>query len=247
MLVLYFVNYKGCFKHPFFFRLDMFTSKELKKLRKFIKQFTTYRPNNLDSYIRAFTHKSYDPTNQANNNETLEFLGDSILNAVVSIYLYKKYNDFDEGKLTKIRSNIVSTENLTLLAKNYQLELFYKKKVDVLNEKHMYADTLEAFIGAFYLDKGFNKTYKFIEKRLLSLIDVNKYLHEDNDFKSKLTILAQKSKIILHIDTKKIDNTSELFLSRIYLNHQVFAEAIGLTKKQAEQSACANALKKLNN
>lgn len=113
--------------------------EEDKILQKFIKNFTGYSPKNIELYKKAFIHKSVDSSNILNNNERLEFLGDSILNSIITIIIYNKFPNFDEGKLTQIRSKIVNSSYLSVISQNNNLTEFLKTKTSKLNEKHFYA------------------------------------------------------------------------------------------------------------
>lgn len=98
------------------------------------------------------------------NYERLEFLGDAVLGAIVAELLYKFFPNKDEGFLTRVRSKVVSRESLNELAINIGLNKAVVAKSDISRNKHIYGDVFEAFIGAMFLDQGFDNTKRFIEK-----------------------------------------------------------------------------------
>lgn len=220
---------------------------EDKILKEFIKKFTGYAPKNLILYRKAFIHKSVDSSNILNNNERLEFLGDSVLNNIVTILIFNKFQNFDEGKLTQIRSKIVNSSYLSIICQKNKLTEFLKTKTSKLNEKHFYADTLEAFIGAFYLDKGFKKTYKFIENKIFKSTDINELINIETNHKSKLFEYSQKNRFQLKFVTEKTIYDKNLFVSKIFVDDKIVAQGLGTTKKQAEQNASHFAIENLNN
>lgn len=222
-------------------------SNEDKILKEFIKKFTGYTPNSLILYKKAFIHKSVDSSNILNNNERLEFLGDSVLNNIITILIYNKFPNFDEGKLTQIRSKIVNSSFLSIISQKNKLTNFLKTRTSKLNEKHFYADTLEAFIGAFYLDKGFKKTYYFIENKVFKSTDVDELINIETNHKSKLFEFSQKNRFQLRFVTEKTIYDSNLFVSKIFIDDKIVAQGLGTTKKQAEQNASHFAIDNLNN
>ena len=153
---------------PFYFILVFFRAIFCLKrdLYRTLKGITGYYPNRFEIYELAFLHKSASlVTNDGIvlNNERLEFLGDSILDAVVSDYLYHKFPKEHEGFLTQMRSKIVNGTKLNELAVSTGIHNLVTTNVNNKRaKKHIYEDAFEAFIGAVYLDKGYNKTYKFI-------------------------------------------------------------------------------------
>lgn len=155
----------------------MFTlfHKLLRKDRAFIKAITNVTnitPDNVFLYTLAVTHTSFAKQNsngKQETNERLEFLGDSILGAVVAEFLFKKFPYKDEGFLTEIRSRIVNRESLNQIAVKIGLNTLVK--VDQNNQgtrfKSINGNALEALVGAIYLDKGYKTTKKFILEKLI--------------------------------------------------------------------------------
>ena len=147
-----------------------------RKLYFSIYQITGCFPSDIELFELAFTHKSAIANNKKqsiNNNERLEYLGDAILDAVIADFLYLRFPEQNEGFLTKMRAKIVNRDflnNLACLAKINNMIIINKKSIPVID--NIYGNAFEAFIGALYLDKGYEKTKKVVIKRF-----VNKYVN----------------------------------------------------------------------
>jgi ribonuclease-3 len=210
-------------------------------------------PNNSELYDMAFTHKSYGVSNDLNYDyERLEFLGDSILNMLVSEYLYKKYGSKGEGKLTKLRSNFVCEAALIYYSKILNLD----KNIHVFSDEDMKisknevlsinADVFESILGAIYLDQGIEKTREFLEKTVFKYIDRETIFF--NDFKSKIKEYGDANEI--SIEYKLIEEYGyphdKTFIMEIIVDNNNIGKGIGKSKKEAEQLAAQKAIKKLN-
>ena len=189
-------------------------------------------------YQRAFIHKSF---NQNTNNERLEFLGDVILSFVVSDLLFFD-NKEEEGFLSKKRATIVGRKHLNLIAKKIIPETEIKTNLKKIPE-NIYGNTLEALIGAIYLDKGIHQTRDFIKKHIYK----SEFLQQlkDIDYKSKLLALSQKEKIQItyRLERQKGPDHNKEFLVAILVQDKKVAEAKGNSKKEAEQNAAKKAIK----
>jgi len=217
-----------------------------KEFRKVLRKLLGFKPGKLQLYKRAFIHKSatyVDHKNRVVNNERLEFLGDAILDAVVGDYVFRNFPTDNEGFLTKIRSRLVNASTLYLMAKSLKLqELILITEGTHVNKKYICGDAVEALIGAIYLDKGFDKAYDFIVNRLLKLIDTQKIITTEDNFKSLILQYAQKKHINISFSTEK--KTKDTFVSILSLEGENF-KGEGPTKKEAEQKASEIAYKKL--
>jgi ribonuclease-3 len=198
----------------------------------------------------AFIHKSaarVDGKGLPLNNERLEYLGDAVLGSVIAEHLYIKYPDEKEGFLTKMRSKIVNGEHLCELAKKMHLnELIIKKVRNEQANKHILGDTVEAFIGAIYLDRGYRRTGRFIrEKVLKSYIDIEKLEKSETNYKSLLIEWAQRFKkdVTFYTDIEPYDPTR--FISYVSIGDTLFGSGSGVSKKEAEQSAAFETLEEL--
>ena len=204
---------------------------------------------------KALTHRSYlnEHKNQhLESNERLEFLGDAVLELIVSLHLYKKYPQFSEGELTSWRAKLVQTKTLSLAAEKIQLGQYLKfskgeKKANGDKNPSILADTFEAIIGALYQDQGFNKTNEFIKKYLLSLVEKMPKNKLPQDYKSKFQekIQAQGKPTPIYkiIKTKGPDN-HKLFKAVALVANKVYGKGVGKSKQFAEQMAAKDALKR---
>ena len=198
---------------------------------------------------KALTHKSY-AAEMGNDeyNERLEFLGDSILSAVVSEHLYIKHPEYDEGRLSQIKSQVVSGQNLCRWAKKAKFgEYFFISKGEEINgartRDSLLANTFEAIIAAIYLDSGFDAAKKFVHVYL----DQQKRVII-NDSKSKLQELLQ-SKYQSLPEYKVISESGpdheKIFNIAVYHKKKQLGKGSGRCKKDAEQDAAKTALKVL--
>lgn len=202
-------------------------------------------PINMNLYLEAFTHTSYSNENPSYTSyERLEFLGDAILEFVVSEYLYKE-KDLEEGIMTKMRASYVCEKALSTYAK----ELKFSEDIKLggcENEPNdtILADVFEAFIAALYLDQGIEYTKKFI------LDIVTKYINNEVDFlqdyKSKLQELVQtdKQSVTYEVINEEGPSHNKTFTVEVKVDDIVMAKGIGSSKKAAEQDAAKNALEK---
>jgi ribonuclease-3 len=206
-------------------------------------------PINTDLYELAFIHKSatIHKKDYSLNNERLEYLGDAILGAIIADILYKYFPNQDEGFLTQIRSKIVSRESLNKLAVKIELDKQVVSNVNLINNKHIYGDAFEAFIGAIYLDQGYDKTRKFIENKIfIDYINLEEVVSVETNFKSKLIEWAQKNKKDIYFDTQEGGLDKELrlplFTSEVEVEEVKLGSGKGTSKKEAQQKAAQEAL-----
>ena len=222
-----------------------------KEIAKFLKNVLGFKPRNLEVYQMAFIHASAsvkDAVCNAINNERLEYLGDTVLNTIVSDYLFKKFPLHPEGPLTEMRSKIVCREHLNRLARKMGLPKF------VITEpksqpKSIHGNVFEALIGALYLDKGYEKSKDIIiNKLLLTFMDLDSVLHEEHNYKSKLINWAQKNSFKISFKNHVSDNTKgrKIFTSQCYLNDKFIADAEDFTIKKADQYAAEKAWEQLH-
>ncbi|MCB0481060.1 MAG: ribonuclease III [Flavobacteriales bacterium] len=191
-------------------------------------------------YETALTHSSYiENRPEQENNEKLEFLGDSILDAVVANYLIKKYPKKREGELTQIRSRIVNRAQLNRLALKIRLhEVLKVSKTDIQNTS-IPGNALEAILGAIYLDKGYDFCKDFIESELIkNNLDMNQIITKDENYKSLLLEWAQKRSKRIAFTHEQINSEKNIsFEVTLSLNGDEKARANAPTKKRAEQIA----------
>jgi len=184
------------------------------------------------------------------NNERLEFLGDAILDAVVADIVFKKFKDQNEGFLTNTRSKIVKRETLDRISGKLGLNRLLISSPHAASQKnHILGNALEAFIGAVYLDQGYKKTYRFIDKRIISIyINIDALAKKEVNFKSKLLEWCQKYKVQMdyQLMESSIDRENNpIFQSQALLNGLLAGEGEGYSKKESHQQAAEEALEKI--
>ncbi len=202
----------------------------------------------------AFIHKSFiNECNDKNEcNERLEFLGDAVLELVVTEYLYKTYPETDEGVLTNWRSALVKGKNLAHVARMLKLGQYLslskgEDRSGGRDKDYILANTMEALIGALYLDKGYERTKTFIGKHIIKFLDeiIAQGLHIDA--KSHIQEMAQ-DKLGVTPHYKLIDESGpdhdKTFLMGIYFGDDLVGQGKGSSKQNAEQEAARDALRK---
>ena len=230
----------------FSFFKDFFLSSN--KFYNSIKKIVGFRPSNLGFYRIALIHKSASLITKKGsviNNERLEFLGDAVLGVIIAEYLFAKFPNENEGFLTKLRSKIVNGEHLSRLTEKINLNKLIVSNIKVKNStftKNLYEDVFEAFTGAIFLDKGYEKTKKFIIKKIIRKhIDINQLVATDTNYKSQLIEWAQRDKKAINFDTNKdetkIKAYKTVFVSHIMIEDKIFGEGFGSSKREAEQNA----------
>lgn len=206
-------------------------------------------PNNIDLFYTAFTHTSYCNENKnVESYERLEFLGDKILDFIVSEYLYKNRHIF-EGEMTKIRASHVCEDALAEYSLNSHFDEYLRlgrgeELTGGRSKKTILADVFEAFIGALYLDQGMEKTKEFVRNTVIKSINKNEELF--NDYKSELQELVQTNKKSLEYVLVRETGPShdKEFEVNVVVENIVYGSGIGKTKKEAEQNAAKDALGK---
>lgn len=203
---------------------------------------------------QALIHRSYlnETKEEISSNERLEFLGDSILSFVVSNHLYAKFPDFDEGRLTNLRSLLVNTKSLAEAAK--ELGLGSKLKLSKgeeesggRNNQSLLADVYEAVIGAIFLDQGVSEARQFIEESLLpkaqSFIDKNML----KDPKSLLQEYVQSHKLLspkYNVLEEDGPPHARIFTVGVFVDKKMLGKGTGRSKQEAEENAATEALEK---
>lgn len=222
-----------------------------------IRNISGFSPKEVFLYKLALSHSSVlgggalkQPSDAAKlTNERLEFLGDSILDAIVAEYLFKIYPLKDEGFLTEMRSKIVNRKSLNDLCRKLHLDtLIVHQQNGIVNES-MYGDALEAFIGALYVDLGFERTKKFIHTKIIApLIHLQSVEEQVVSYKNKLIEYTQKTKMgALHFDTvnESGNGHQKTFTVHAKVGDKILGTGTGKNKKTAEQRASEDALKKM--
>lgn len=226
-------------------------SEKDKRLITAIETIVGSKPLNLKLYKLATLHSSMAQTNdrgQKESNERLEYLGDAILGAVIAEYLFKKYPLKDEGFLTEIRSRIVNREALNNLGKRIGLNAivqYNQGQPRKLSHKSLYGDTLEALVGAVYLDRGFTFCSSFIlEKLVIPYYNLQDVVDSDANFKSQLIEWSQKENKLIEFDIVHIksEGRHKEFTSEVTIGGKKMGSGFGFSKKKAEQDAAKKTL-----
>ncbi len=205
--------------------------------------------DNIDIYNQAFTHTSYANEMKCESYERLEFLGDAILELIISEYLYKN-TYYEEGRMTKLRSHYVCENALYEYSVKLGLNEYIKlgkgqQEQDGKHCKAIVADIFESFIAAIYLDSGLNEVKKFIYKYVIPIIESNT-LDFFNDYKSKLQEFVQTDKKSLeYILVNEIGPAhNKTFEIEVRINGILYGKGSAKSKKEAEQLAARDALEK---
>jgi ribonuclease-3 len=184
------------------------------------------------------------------SNERLEFLGDAVLGAIVADFLFKMFPYRDEGFLTQLRSRIVNGQSLKELALKFGFNHFLRASLsrDEKTKSSAYGDAFEAFIGAVYLDQGFNKTRTFVVSRIIKHhVDMDNLVSADLDFKSQLQIYCQRKKLNLEYKLvgEEKQGSQKLFVIEVYINGKPYTKFENYSKRNAEQKAAQLTLEEL--
>lgn len=204
-------------------------------------------PRNINLYYEAFTHTSFSNENPSMESyERLEFLGDAILEFIISEYLYKERH-FNEGEMTKTRQRYVCEEACATYARDLKFELDIKlggSEIDNTPNDTILADVFEAFVAATYLDQGMDFTKHLVLKIITKYIDKKiDFLH---DYKSTLQELVQTNKksVEYEIVSESGPAHNKTFVCQVIVDGIVLGTGTGSSKKQAEQKAAKVALDK---
>ena len=210
-------------------------------------------PRNIRFYEQALLHKSTSIRSEKGrplNNERLEFLGDAILDAIVGDIVYKHFEGRREGFLTNTRSKIVQRETLNKLAVEIGLDKLVKYSTrSSSHNSYMYGNAFEAFIGAIYLDQGYERCKQFTEKKILkNYIDLDKMSRKEVNFKSKLIEWSQKTKMEVSfelIEQFLDQDYNPMFHTEVRIEGLSAGTGTGYSKKESQQNAAQMALKKI--
>ena len=209
-------------------------------------------PKHESLYTKAFTHTSYANESKTSSYERLEYLGDAVLELIITEYLYVN-TDFEEGQMTKMRAHYVCENALyeygTRLNINEYI-LLGKGESDSGGKyrKTIVADVFEAFIGAMFLDQGLEFAKKYIYKNVIPLIE-SKTIDFFSDYKSILQELVQTDKRSLEyiVVNEEGPSHNKTFTVSVMIDSIIYGTGVAHSKKEAEQEAAKDALKKAQN
>lgn len=227
-------------------------NKQIKKIESLIR----YEFKDKSLLIRALTHSSYSNEQKKNgydNNERLEFLGDSVLSIIMSEYLYNTYKGLEEGQLTKIRARIVCEASLGKAARQLELgeHMFFGRGEEITGGRErtsILSDAFEALIAALYLDAGIEKARSFVLSHMKDIIDNAIQGRIFTDYKTHLQEVIQvkkENKIKYEIYKEEGPDHAKVFFTHVKLNDEVIGTGSGRSKKESEQEAAKEGLKRL--
>ena len=226
-------------------------SPQERQLVAALKMIIGYKPINLKLFELATIHSSVAQANVQGfkeSNERLEYLGDAVLGSVVAEFLFKKFPYKDEGFLTEMRSRIVNRESLNNLGRKLGLEKIVqldKSRRGLYTHKSIYGDTLEALVGAVYLDRNYNYCRKFVLLRLIEPnFNIEDLIKNNTNYKSQIIEWSQKEGKTVHFEAFEISDTNNFkqFEVQIFIDAAVVATGHGPNKKKAEQTASRKAI-----
>lgn len=224
-------------------------SKEELELIGFILKKFGYRPKELKYFYKAITHKSFRNQEIEFSYERLEFLGDAVLDSVVADYLFVKFEDEDEGYLTRIKSKIVNRKTLSDIGEAMNIrDILRYNQARSINLSTLEGNAFEAILGAIYLDGGYESVKKSVQNYVFrNFVNINRLLEEEIDFKSRLFIWCQKKKLQLTFDVLKEVNTGSgwVYEVEVEINQKKYGRGKGSAKKLAEQEAAKETLELL--
>ena len=208
-----------------------------------------------ENLLLAMTHSSYANENKDKNlksNERLEFLGDSILNMVISEKIFNDYHTFNEGELTKKRAGIVCEQSLYNCAIMISIDKFLllgrgEEISGGRRRQSILSDAYEALVGAIFIDGGLNKARKFIFSSMESLLNKQKDKSVFIDYKTSLQekVQSNNSSVEYRIIKEEGPDHNKIFISEVNLAGEIIGIGSGRNKKESEQMAAKNALEKL--
>ncbi len=221
---------------------DFFLVKKLYKILGFY-------PKNIKLLKEVFIYNFSSKKKNLNKNysikfQRLEFLGDSILNTIISCFLYENLPEEKEGELTQVRSKIVCRSNLNKLSKKLSIEeIFFDKHV--IYDNSVLGNTLEALIGFIYLEIGYTKCKNFIYKKILNYhVDIIKLKNEIFSYKVWIMEWCQKKKFVINFNTfkEKQEKNKIIYLSKLkILECNIKTKGIGTSKKKSEEVSAKKA------
>lgn len=216
-------------------------------------QLLGFYPNKSHLYKQALIHRSSSVETKEGrweNNERLEFLGDAILDAVVADLVYKSFPSGKEGFMTNMRSRIVQRDSLNRIALKMGLDkMIIASTKSGSRNNYIYGNAVEALIGAIYLDQGYRKCCKFVQRQIIEkYAPLEKVAREDENFKSNLIEWSQKNKLEIIFDLIETFTDKEgnpVFQTSVSLMGTPLGIGIGYTKKESQQSASKMAIRNI--
>jgi ribonuclease III, bacterial len=225
---------------------NLFVKKSDASFIKELKNILGFTPKNYSLYKTALTHRSVSE-NVDENNERLEYLGDAILGAITADYLFRRYPYHGEGFLTEMRSKMVNRQQLNDIAVRMGLKKItkYNKADHCLKTSHIFGNTLEALVGAIYLDYGYERTRRWVQDYIITPhMFMDELENLEINHKNKLYGWANKNGKALEFVTvdEKVENGRRLFTVAAVVDGESIAQATAFNKKDASQIAANKAI-----
>lgn len=212
-----------------------------------------YHFNKKERLMRALMHTSYSNEHRMgklDNNERLEFLGDAVLEVISSDHLYRKYPDYPEGKLTRLRASLVCEQTLALCSREIDLGSYLllgkgEAATGGRNRDSIVSDAMEAVIGAIYLDGGFENAEKFIKRFILNDIEKKQLFYDSKTILQELIQSEHKDQLVYELLKEEGPDHDKQFTTRVMIGEKELGRGRGRTKKASEQEAAYQAILKL--
>ena len=215
-----------------------------------LRHILGFYPHDLAIYREALMHRSLNhhrPHEHKKDNERLEYLGDAVIESVVSDILYPHFKSKKEGFLTSARSKIVQRSSLNRIAKEIGLvELIQSTHINHTHNSFISGNAFEALVGAIYLDRGYAHCYRFFTERIIGThVELDKVAKEDDNFKSKLIEWSQKTQYQVTFeltDENIVGTNSPTFRTRVCIEGIECGTGFGYSKKESQQHAAKEAI-----
>jgi ribonuclease-3 len=229
--------------------LNFFKKHAGSSFKKELRNILGFKPGNVALYKTALTHRSVRDSADE-NNERLEYLGDAVLSALIADYLFKRYPYKEEGFLTEMRSKMVNRQQLNEIAIRMGLKkiTLYNKMDGSLKVSQIFGNTLEALVGAIYLDLGYKKSAQWVlEVIIMPHMFMDDLETLEINHKNKLYGWANKNGKVLEFETldERLENGRRLFTIAAVIDGQKIAQGKAFNKKDASQIAAQVAVEKL--
>jgi ribonuclease-3 len=216
----------------------MFKKKPKNDIASFIKEKLGVKIKKTSLFEQAFTHKSIS---REKNNERLEFLGDSILSAIVTSFLHDNFPNKTEGDLSKLTAKIVNRQHLNKLGEELNLIEHIKIVNHPKGNQNVLGNTLEALVGAVFIELGFDTTKKVMLRVLKKYVSIKEIDKANEDYKSQLLIWSQKNQKKIEFSYKKYFK-SDTFEVVLKIDKKKIISAKATSKKRAENEAAKKAM-----
>ncbi len=209
--------------------------------------------SNIELYKLALVHRSASvllEDGSAINNERLEYLGDAVLELLVSEMLFIDYPEMQEGEMTQLRSKIVCRNSLNTLGRKLGLkrEIMANTSSNSFSKQNMYGDAVEALCGALYLDKGYDRASKALLELFDEYIDVEEMMTTEIDFKSRILEWAQRKRLKIEFWSEKSHTYSDsnpMFETVLMIGGEKYGYGCARSKKDSEQKSARQAYEKI--